>query len=74
MEYRNHELRAKDAVLADHGGIEGVYRSRAAQGYSRKQIADMLRMSVPALAAWITKWNKARVDKFDSRPMEDSKP
>lgn len=60
LEYRTKYLRDKDNSFRNIGGMEGVYRSLAAEKYPRWQIAKHLGMSVPALARWITIWNKAR--------------
>lgn len=60
MEYRTQKLRDKERLYENNGGIEGRYTLLADQGCTRKEIAYMLGMSVPALAAWITKWNSAR--------------
>ena len=57
--YKTQKLRDLDQFLKDrHGGIEGYYRHWADKGSTRKEIACNLGMSVPALAKWITKWNK----------------
>lgn len=60
--YRTQKLRdlERDLSLTPSGSIEGFYRSRASKGYTRKEIAESLSMSVSALSAWITKWNKAK--------------
>lgn len=64
LNYRTQKLRDRDRALKDRGGIEGFYRYRVVSGCNtRKEIATMLGMSVPALAAWITKWNRAKKER-----------
>ena len=58
--YKTQKLRDYEQFLSKHGGIEGYYRERAACGNTRKEIAENIGMSVPALAKWITRWNKAK--------------
>lgn len=58
MVYRTARLRQLDKDWNSLGGLAGAYRSLRNRGYSRKQIAEVFGMGVPALALWVTKWNK----------------
>ncbi len=60
MEYRTQKLRDLNRELVRHGGIEGYYHYCLGNEFTRQEIAENLGMSVSALAAWITKWNKAK--------------
>lgn len=58
MEYRTARLRQLDKDYEPVGGLAGAYRMLRWHGFTRKQIAEKFGMGVPALALWVTKWNK----------------
>ena len=67
-EYRTTKLRMAQERFAGWGGIEGYYRHAVTAGLTRAQIAAKIGISVRALEAWITRWNKAAKEAADNGP------